>query len=1238
MTQASLTTGAASAAEAAQEGKKQQQQARVVALAGESTPKQVHFSPRNEEFPCGTSPLSSPTRARSRPRARGILKHGSENMRRQRASSDADELGENGLLDRLTPPPNTTDSPQAMSEEIAAAVEHLQQAAPGNSTEAETLAAYNQLNKLIAWHGGGLGEDNTQVAIVVECVRRDIDDRDTGRQVVLIATQCLGGALYSGAVGSTKSEHVARALEAVTRRVLQEFVTDRHVVKAALRAVGAIRLMTAADAQAQAPQMVRLCVSTLTQFAGLATMQFEGLATLEGLLRRAPGATRQAYREWMFLVLRFIVSAVPGVQTKADGILRHNMPWVAADVHEPEMDTAVQGFLTTRLNHVMAGAMRMVNHDDHILAARVWGMVVTICARHCRPHLSSILRLAQECFNSTEESVLVVMLTQWRCLIYAFALDNRIHHHKCVELVMSPIVTLLTAPDTSVAVLEACIRCWATLVYALGSEIGSHIDIISRISTLVDGRPHSVHIAVARVLEALFNCFVLSKDRVAQFVIPRMIIGTTTLAAADGRSLSSTNGPFSSVTAHVGDHTSILCAYIIGLGATSPIVPVVAEIVVQFVKRYVSAFQRCGLGGSCESRDSLQHGVFATLCDALTKVMAAPACESDSNCTRLVIALADACLGAQYSEKDANDGICATCLGRYAKTPCALLFAALHSRLARQLEKVHVEIPRLASDFLQTTGITLSAEATGQQIPMDQIKTPYLFMLARRHIDGLLLQLRASCSDIQNADREFIISSISQHLPLLLPDTPPSGEFLDAQLDNVIATVSLLARFLIDSPSKDTIEITNDYRIHSEMELLLTRILDCVPAQLATNFDAAGACMLMWNVLRMHHKLPSKSQGSQYQIIRRVGETLRGEYFWRSMVEVVVGLELVGQLVVDIEGLRLLREVFISGVVTTANSAEAMGCSALAMVLLTAALRNATECRWKPTLTLIEHIREVVRASDLKTVEELNAVIGYHLQTMAAFVAVHRHLIRLEMIPGLQYVTVAMSLAVLGDTKAFACEIDMLPGSAEPEIPICPESASESERSVLLQAEELMRVVKAPIPGNIDDALAAGDIFSSDDTTALPMPLDIQLVQQKAVVVPAAASSDLHESLSDQEDVSSKRTRSHTPSEDECSGQAKELGGADYWTQLPPETTGSSRSQRRKRRKRARRRAMKDRLDTLLDTLEAEIQNPLQGRGLGQLLQVQTRIAAIQQKLCNAALLLADPMTTTSTEASTRHE
>ncbi|KAJ2797528.1 hypothetical protein H4R20_005150, partial [Coemansia guatemalensis] len=845
MTQPPLTTGAATAANAAQECETQQQkQGPVAALAADNTPKRVHFSPRNEEFLCGTSPQSSPTRARARPQSRGILKYGSSDGRRQRASSDAEQLSENGLFDRLTPPVNTTGSSQTTAEAAAAAVERLRQALPVKESEAETEEAYNQVSKLIARNGGGLGGDDMQAVAVVECVCRDIGNRETGRQVVLAATRCLGGALHGVGAGSTASEHVARALAVMVRRVLQEFVTDRAVMQAALWSIGAVRVLGAADAQAQAPRMVRLCMAALTQFESSATMQFESLAVLEGLLRRAPAATRQAFREWLFPVLGCVVSVIPGVRTKADGILRHNMPWVAADAHGPEMDAAVKGFLATRLDYVMAGAMRMLDHDDHILAARVWGMVVTICARHCRPRLNSILRLAQECFNSTEEDVLVVMLTQWRCLIYAFALDNRIHHHKCVQLVMTPIVTLMAAPDTSVAVLEACVGCWATLVYALGSEIGSHIDIISRIPALVSDCPHSVYIAVARVLGALFNCFVLAEDRVAQFVIPRMIIGTTTLAAADGRSLSSTNGPFSTDTAHVGDHTSILCPYIIGLGATSPTIPVVAEIAVRFIERYTSAFQRCSQGASCRDTEPLQHGAFASLCDALAAALAAPPFEPDSKCTHLAIALAKACLGAQYSEEGADD-ICATCVERFTESPCAVLFAALHSRLARQLTEACVDTPGLVPDFIKTAGITLSTEASGQKSTAHEFKTPYLCALAWHHTDGFLLQLNAKRGDILNADCGSIAAYMGQYLSLLLPDTPRSGELPESHSNNVLATLSLLGCFLIDSCRDDAAGITDGYRAYPGMESLLTQTFGRIAAQPPSRFGEAEASMLV---------------------------------------------------------------------------------------------------------------------------------------------------------------------------------------------------------------------------------------------------------------------------------------------------------------------------------------------------------------------------------------------------------
>ncbi|KAJ2796361.1 hypothetical protein H4R20_005555 [Coemansia guatemalensis] len=395
--------------------------------------------------------------------------------------------------------------------------------------------------------------------------------------------------------------------------------------------------------------------------------------------------------------------------------------------------------------------------------------------------------------------------------------------------------------------------------------------------------------------------------------------------------------------------------------------------------------------------------------------------------------------------------------------------------------------------------------------------------------------------------------------------------------------------------------------------------------------------MLVWYVLLMHHMLPADSQDAQHQIISRAGDALRGDYFWRTAVEIVLGLELRDQLVVDSAGISLLRKLCMSCAVTTVNSAEAVGCSALSVVLLSGALRTATDYRWKTAVTLVEHIRQVVCASGLQAVEKLNATIVNHLQAMITFVAANHHLIRLELIPDLQYITMAMILAIHGSLKGFTYEIDRSFSPSEIDIPICPETVSDSQRSIVQQAEELLRVLKPPVPENVDGAPAAEGISSSDDTTALPVPVDQPPIQQDALIG-SVASSDLEEHASDRENLPSKRTRSHTPSENEDSDGAKEPGGAEYWPQPSVETADNPRPQRRKRRKRARRRAMKDRLDTLLDGLEAELQGPMQGRGLGQLLQAQCRIAAIQRSLCDAALLLADPMKATSTDACTRHE
>ncbi|KAJ1830049.1 DNA-binding protein rif1, partial [Coemansia sp. RSA 2708] len=345
--------------------------------------------------------------------------------------------------------------------------------------------------------------------------------------------------------------------------------------------------------QALVPKLVQLCVTLLTRFEASATIQYESLAAFESLLKRAPGATRQIFQTWVFPVLSCVVSQVPGVRAKADGIVRHNIPWIAADVHGPEMDAPVKEFVASKLDRMLTKMDRLLSRGDHVLVARIWGMVITICARHCRPKLNAMLRIIQECFNTTDADALVAAMMQWRCLIYAFALDGRLHTAKSMQLVLAPIMTLLEASEAT-AVRLACVQCWATLAYALGEELGSHIAMLAKMAEAVDSSNASIKVrsVVARVLTAVFNRLVLPGDKTAQFVIPRMIIGTTTLAAADGKNLSSTRGPFSSESSFAGDHTAILCNYVIGLEPGSPTVPAVLETAVEFIGRYVAA-QRC---------------------------------------------------------------------------------------------------------------------------------------------------------------------------------------------------------------------------------------------------------------------------------------------------------------------------------------------------------------------------------------------------------------------------------------------------------------------------------------------------------------------------------------------------------------------------------------------------------------------------------------------------------------------
>ncbi|KAJ1952389.1 hypothetical protein EC988_003584 [Linderina pennispora] len=223
-----------------------------------------------------------------------------------------------------------------------------------------------------------------------------------------------------------------------------------------------------------------------------------------------------------------------------------------------------------------------------------------------------MLRVIQECFNSADPQVLVAALMQWRCLVYAFQWEGRVGFKKCVQLIMTPIVSILSNKESTVEVRLACVRCWATLVYALGDGVATHTEILIKPITkavVADGSIEAMEV-VARVLTALLNQFVLSPDKIPKFVVSPMIIGTTTLAAGDGKSLAETHGPFSSVDEFTkGDNTQVLGQYVVGVPveSASGVVPIVIE----YIGGYIAAL--------CSGKSTMPTGglpSFVCLCDA----------------------------------------------------------------------------------------------------------------------------------------------------------------------------------------------------------------------------------------------------------------------------------------------------------------------------------------------------------------------------------------------------------------------------------------------------------------------------------------------------------------------------------------------------------------------------------------------------------------------------------------------
>ncbi|KAJ2515612.1 hypothetical protein GGI11_003710 [Coemansia sp. RSA 2049] len=626
-------------------------------------------------------PQSSPTQAQKRPRSRGILKHAaiqadnrSSQLNQQQQqqqlipSSDidgCDQFNQYELFDQLSSPLDSADvsgmprilddkhnpaarvlfSTGAVLENVAdsqqsnaivvpsgqlfnEAVETLREIVPADADASRHMyKAYSEIYTILADTSGetalspidGYAE---HINGLLGCLDRDVGRvNKESRGAVLTAIKCLGYLAHMDKLSSVpeSGSKLAALLKTTCATASRVYADDKAVCMAVISCICLQRVPVPSIHSAVAA-MISFCVDAMRTFDRSVTLVFQCLTAIETLLRRAPATTRGLAHIWLFPVLFHIVSTTPGVRAKADDIVRQNMPWVSADAHGQEMEKSVAVFLESQLDGFVGLCERLLDRGDCHIVARIWGMLVTVCARQCRARMSGMLHIMQKCFNSDDTRVLVAALMQWRCLIYAFLVQGQLGRLKCVKLVMTPILALLAANSrASSEVRLASVRCWATLVYALGEGIDAHMDIVTSVAAATAGdQCIEVREVVARVLASLMNQMVLPEEKIARFVIPKMIIGTTTLAAADGKALSTTRGPFSSDSVYSGDHTETLCHYVVGVSANSPALSALTDAVMSFVKQYVCNPVREETGSSRGS-DQLRFGALSQLCNTVLR-------------------------------------------------------------------------------------------------------------------------------------------------------------------------------------------------------------------------------------------------------------------------------------------------------------------------------------------------------------------------------------------------------------------------------------------------------------------------------------------------------------------------------------------------------------------------------------------------------------------------------------------
>ncbi|KAJ2779513.1 hypothetical protein GGI15_003854 [Coemansia interrupta] len=647
---------------------------RLIASVASSSLKRVHFSPHNEEFSTEMTPQSSPTAAQRRPQSRSILKRSAMAAaaagrfeRPAWSSSLGSDLGS-------AEPEVLFGEASAFAQAGQAGLQAMVQRLAGmDGRDAGQAAAcvriYTELCGVVARAGERLGGNESQaaVALLLEGLGRDLDGA-APRAVLLAATKCAGCVLHVERVCAAHEQRAAELVERVAGWAERpEYAGDKAAQQTAAWCFGVARLA----GPRLAPLVGRLAAalgSALARFGGSRSAQFECLAALEALLRRAPVAARAAHPAWLLAVLACVASPIAGIRAKAGAIVRLNMPWVAADGHKAEVDRLVARWVDSDLGRLLAATRRLLEGDEHVLAARTCGMVLAVCARHCGARLDELVAVLEPCFGADAADARVAALMQWRCLVYALHVQRQLHHRRFASLVLKPIAGLLASAGQPEAVHVACVRTWATLVYALGEHSGGLVQMVLEVPALAQAHASpAVRTVVCRMLAALLNRFALPAARVSAFVVPQMIVGTTTLAADEGaRSLASTHGPFSSEATAPGDHTAVLARYVIGLDAASPTVPVVARAALAYAQGCVAVAVDAGLDAE-----------FGALCATLAAALASLRAEDEA--AELAAVVYGRVVAAGFAVGDvlrpmlaAADGHLRPLLAARAVGPCAL--------------------------------------------------------------------------------------------------------------------------------------------------------------------------------------------------------------------------------------------------------------------------------------------------------------------------------------------------------------------------------------------------------------------------------------------------------------------------------------------------------------------------------------------------------------------------------------